>query len=113
MLRVVIELICVRDLHDLSKVHDRNPVRNVTDDQKIMRNKQIRHAELFLQILEHIDDLRLNRYVQRGYRLITDDELRIYRQCTGNPDTLPLSTGKLMCIAGRMLRIQSDQLHQM
>ena len=57
MLRVIIELICVRDLHDLSKVHDRNPVRNVTDDQKIMRNKQKRKTVLLLQMTEQIHNL--------------------------------------------------------
>ena len=29
-------------------------------NQKIVRDEQVRNAELFLQLLEHVDDLRLN-----------------------------------------------------
>ena len=53
-------LICVSDLHDPSQVHDRDTVRNMPHDEQIVRDKQVRNAQLFLQLLEHIDDLRLN-----------------------------------------------------
>ena len=81
-------------------------------DQQVMRNKQICHTKLFLQVFKHIDHLRLNGYIKRRYRLITDDKLRIHSKCTGNTDTLTLSAGELMRITGRMLCVQSDQLHQ-
>ena len=49
-----------------------------------------------MDLLEQVDDLRLNGHVQCGHRLVTDNELGIQRQSTGNADTLPLAAGELM-----------------
>ena len=97
---------------DEMAVHNCNTVGNMVNDQQIMRDKQIRHAQLVLQFLEHIYHLRLNGHIQCGYRLVTDDKLRVYRECSCNTDTLSLSAGKLMCITHGMLGIQSNQLHE-
>ena len=68
-----------------------------------MGNKQIRQSPLFLKVFQHIDNLSLNRYIQRGDRFITDDELRIYRKSSCDTDTLSLSTGKLVRETGHMV----------
>ena len=82
-------------------------------DEQIVRDKQVRNAQLFLQLLEHIDDLRLDRYIQRTYRLITDDEARVRRQGSRDPDTLSLSAGEFMRVTCRVLRVQTHQRHQL
>ena len=71
---------CIRDRHNC------NTVGNMVNDQQIMRDKQIRHAQLVLQFLEHIYHLRLNGHIQCGYRLIADNKFRVHRQCSGNSD---------------------------
>ena len=63
----------------------------MVNDQQIMSDKQIRHAQLVLQFLEHIYHLRLNGHIQCRNRLVTDDKLRVYRECSCNTDTLSLS----------------------
>ena len=66
--------------------------------QQIMGDKQIGNTQFFLKLLKHIDDLRLNGNIQCRNRLITDDKLRVHSKGACNPDSLPLSAGKLMGI---------------
>ncbi|MNJ63670.1 hypothetical protein D3C77_595870 [compost metagenome] len=58
---------------------------------KVMRDKYISEAKLFLQILQQINDLRLDRHIERRDRFIRNDQLRLQGQCPGNADTLALS----------------------
>ena len=60
MNRIAVQLIRVRNLDQLSEIHNGNPLGNMMYNQKIVRDEQVRNAELFLQLLEHVDDLRLN-----------------------------------------------------
>ena len=92
--------------HQITQIHNTDTVGNMLYHREIMSDKQIGQPSLLLQIFKHIDDLRLNRYIQCGNRLITDDEFRIYCQRSGNTNSLTLSAGKLMGIAVSMLRIQ-------
>ena len=64
----------------------------------------------FLKILEHIDDLRLNGDIERGDRLIADDELGIDRKRSRDTDSLALTAGELMRIAVCVLAVESDAL---
>ena len=61
-----------------------------------MGNKHIGQPILLLQILQQIQNLRLNGDVQRRYRLITDNKLRIHSQCPGNSNSLAASAVQLM-----------------
>ena len=73
---------------------------------KVVRNKEISQAELFLQILKHIHNLRLNGDIKSGYRLITDNKFGIYGKRSGNSYSLSLPSGKLVRITVRMLGVQ-------
>ena len=58
---------------------------DVVDHGEIMRDEEISEPEFLLQILQQIDDLRLDRHVERGDRLVADDELRLDRLLKTNP----------------------------
>ena len=45
-----------------------------------MGDEQIGQAELLLERTQKVDDLRLNGNVQRGNRLVAEDEIRIQRK---------------------------------
>ena len=64
-----------------------------------------------LQIHEEVQDLRLNRYIQRGRRLIGDDDFRIEHHGACERDALALPAGEHMRIARGMLGTQADLLH--
>ena len=61
-----------------------------------MRDEHVGQILLLLEVQQQVDDLRLDRHVQCGDRLVADDESRLGRQRTGNADTLPLAAGELV-----------------
>ena len=112
MLRVFVQLVCISDLNNLTEVHNRNALGNVPHNEQIVRDEQIRHAELFLQLFKHVDDLRLNGHVQRGDRLVADDELRVHGKRSCNADSLALTAGKFMRVARGMLGVEAHGCHE-
>jgi hypothetical protein len=44
---------------------------------RIVRDEQVGQLELVLQVHQQVDDLRLDRDVERGDRLVADDQLRV------------------------------------
>ena len=71
---------------------------NMFHHAHIMCHKHIGQSELLLQIHQQIDDLRLNRHIQSGNRLIAGDKLRIHGKRAANADTLSASAGEFMRI---------------
>jgi hypothetical protein len=56
-----------------------------------------------LKIVEEIQDLGLDRDIERRGRLIADDESRLHCQCAGDSDALPLPATKLVRVSIRRL----------
>ena len=83
------------------------------DDREVVRDEQVREVELLLQLLEQVDDLRLDRDVERGDRLVRDDEVGVERERAGEPDPLALAAGELVRIAARGVGRQADDLEQL
>jgi hypothetical protein len=66
------------------------------DHRKVMRNEKISQPELNLKRFKQVYNLGLNRYVERGNRLVAYDEIRIQRKRAGYADALTLAAGKLV-----------------
>src|SRR5262249_15120480 len=81
MKRCGVEVACGRNLNDLAEIHHRYARADVLDDREVVRNEDVGQAELLLQLLKQVDDLRLDRHVERRYRLVADDELRRHGKC--------------------------------
>ena len=77
-----------------------------------MRDEQVGETELLLQIEQHVQDLDLDRDVERRNRLVGDDELGIHRQRAGNADALALSARELVRISPIVFRTQADPRQQ-
>ena len=83
------------------------------DNRQIMRNEQVRQPEFLLQVFEQIQNLRLNRNIQRGDRLVADDQLRLERERPGNADALPLPARKLVGVAVYIAAGEADEVHEL
>src|SRR3546814_7512547 len=59
----------------------------------------IGEVEVLAQVHEKVDDLGLDRDVQRSDGLVADQEARLHRQCAGNTDALALAARELMRVA--------------
>src|SRR5207248_780396 len=70
-------------------------------------DEQVGELEALAQILEQVDDLCLNRYVERGNRLVANDELGIERKRPRDPDALALPARHLVRIAIGKIRIEA------
>ena len=86
---------------------------DVLDHRQVVRDEQVGEAELLLQVLEQVDDLRLDRHVERRDRLVADDQLRLDRERARDADALALAAGELVRIAAHVIGLQADGLQQL
>ena len=113
MLGMIDDLVRFGRFHNPSQIHHRDPLADMLNHQQVVGNEEIGNAQLLLKLLKGVDDLRLNGYVQRGDRLVADDELGLHRQRPGNADALPLAAGKFVGVATGMVAVQPHQIQQM
>src|SRR3954465_14701192 len=113
MLRLAVEIVPRPKLDGAAEVHDHHAVRDMADDVPIVGDEDVGGPEVVLQVLEQVEDLRLDRDVERRHRLVADDQLRIDRERTRDADALALAAGELVREPVVVLRIQADDLEQL
>ena len=96
MCRMIKNIICRSALADTPAVHNHNLVAHARDNPKIMRHHNNRHAQLFLEVLHQLENLRLNRHIKRRGWLVRDQNIRLARQRHRNHDALPHTAGQLV-----------------
>ena len=64
-----------------------------------------------LQTLEQVQNLRLDGHIQRGHRLIAENQFRAQDQRTGDAYPLTLTAGKFMWKAVIIRRFKADDAH--
>jgi len=72
----------------------------VADDVQVVRDEDVGEAEVALQVLEQVQDLRLNRDVECRDRLVADDQLRVDRERARDTDPLALAARELVRESG-------------
>ena len=111
MRRACEQRVGIGDLDDASEIHHGDAVGDVPHDREIVRDEQVGQFQLALQILQEIDDLRLDGDIESRYRLVADDETRLQREGASDADALALPAGELMriaCVAERGRRTRSS-----
>src|SRR5215210_7062737 len=111
--RLAVERRPVGDLHDLAEVHHGDPVRDVLDHGEVVGYEDVGEVELLLQVLQKVDDLRLDRDVQCRDGLVADDQARVQRDGPRYPDPLPLAARELVRVAVVVLGVEADQLEKL
>ena len=96
----------------LPEVHDPDAVREVLDDRQVVADEQVGQLELALEVEQQVEDLALDRHVERRDRLVRDDEVRAQRERARDADALPLAAGELVRVAPRVLAPQADELER-
>ena len=86
------------DLGDAPRIHHGDAVRGLGDHAHVVGDQHHGGAMLAAQPLQQRDDLRLHRYVERGGRLVGDDEFRLGRERQRQHHTLAHAAGELMRI---------------
>ncbi len=86
----------VGELSDLAGVHDSHPVRAARDHAQVVGDEDDRHAKTQPQVVDELEDLLLDRHVQRGGGLVRDQELRLACQRHRDHHALPHAAGELV-----------------
>ena len=113
MARIAEELVGRRRLHDLAEVHYGDAIGDVFHNREIVADEDVGQPEALLQRAHQVDDLRLDRHVERGDRLVGHDQLGLDRERAGDRQALALAAGEFVRIAARMVGPQPDQLEQL
>ncbi len=85
----------------------------MANDAEVVGDEDVRQRELVLQIVEQVDDLGLDRDVERRDRLVGDDQARIERERARDADALALTTRELVRVAVVVLGSEADDVHQL
>ncbi len=100
-------------LDDRAAMHNGDAIAHRAHDGEVMGDEQVGEAELALEVLQKIDDLRLDRDVERRHRLVTDDQPRRKRERAGDPDPLALPSRELVWIPIDVRRVEADHVEQL
>ena len=108
MQREVEELLRVGDFHDVALVDDADAVGDKPDDGEVMGDEQIGDVPFLLELFQQVQHLGADGHVQGGDGLVGDDELGLHDHGPSQADALTLAAGKLVGVAGQMLREEAD-----
>ncbi len=96
MVRPGEEVVDRRLLDHLAGVHHGDAVTEVGDHTEVVSDEQDAEPELALELAEEVEDLRLDGHVERGGRLVGDEEARRARQRHREHHALAHPTRELM-----------------
>jgi hypothetical protein len=77
---------------DGAVVHDSDPFADLADDLEVVGDEDHRELVSLSQLGDQIEDLRLDRHVERGDGLIEDQQTRPGCERSGDCDALPFAT---------------------
>ena len=100
------------DLDDLAEVHYRDAIRHVPHHRQLVRDEQHGQPELVAQVLQQVQDLRLDRNVERRHRLIQHQEARPHGECPREADPLALPAAEGAGAARGVLGGEPDDAQQ-
>src|SRR3990172_1091709 len=108
-----VKLVSRRHLYYLARIHHRYTVADVAHRREVVRDEEVGQPKPVLQLLQQVDDLRLDGDVEGRERLITDEELRLHRQGPSDGDALPLSAGELVWVAAGQIGVEPNEVQQL
>ena len=115
MLRVVEDVVERALLDDPSRVHDDHAVGDVGHDAQVVGDQDHPGAGLVAQLAQLVEDLRLDRHVERRRRLVGDQQLRRARERHRDHHALAHAARELVRIRAQPLAgaRDPDALHQL
>ena len=84
----------------LARVHHRDPIGDLRHHAEIVGDQDQAHARLGLQLLQELEDLRLDGDIERGGRLVGDQHLGAQRQRHRDHHPLALPARELVRVVG-------------
>ena len=111
--RLPVQVVGGAELDEAAEVHHADAVGDVADDGEVVGDEHQREVEAILEVDEQVDDLRLDRHVERRDRLVGEDDVRLDGQRPGQTDALALAAGELVRVAVGGVGGKSDEAEQL
>jgi len=95
------------------QVHHGHAITDVPDHRQVVRDEEVGEPQLLLQVGQQVEDLRLDRHVERGDGLVADDEVWLEGDGPRDAHALTLPAGE---VAGKpvvVLGIEPDLFHEL
>ncbi len=86
MMRCREDAILRSDLHHAPEIHHHHSVGDVSHHREVVRDEEAREPAALLQVLEQVDDVRLDRDVERRDRFVGDDQAGLERDGARDAD---------------------------
>ena len=110
--RLAHEVLRLPGLHQPSRVHDRDPVGQLEQQRQVVGDEQDREVEPLLELHDLRQDVPLHHHVERGGRLVHDDDLGVGGQRHGDHHPLPHAAGQLVRVGAEPVARDADQVKQ-
>ena len=92
------QLIYLGIFHRMPRIHHEYPIGHLTHHAHIVCDEHHRGTEFCFHAVDELQNLCLYGHIERGCRLIANQEVRIGGKCHRNHDTLTHTTRKFMRI---------------
>ena len=112
MARIGEQLVRGRGLDDAAEIHDGDPVGDVFDHRKIVRNEDVGEGKTLAKVGQQIEHLRADRNIERRNRFVTDNKLRFNRKRPRDRNPLPLAAGEFVRVSLTISGVEPDQTEQ-
>ena len=73
------------------EIHHQNIIGNALHNAKVMGDEDVGEFKFLLEILQKVQNLRLDRNIKGGYGFISDNQLRTQNERAGDGNTLALT----------------------
>ena len=77
-----------------------------------MCDEDIGESQLLLQVMQEVQYLRLDRYVECAHRFVRQDDFRIEGQCPCDSNPLALSAAEFVGVSILESPVQTNPLHE-
>jgi len=96
-------------LDDAPLAHDDHLLGQLPHDREVVADQQVADAGRVPDVGEQVQHLRLDRHVERGDRLIEDQQLRLGGERPGDRHPLPLPAGQRPGRGGPLPSVEADE----
>ena len=111
MVRLREQILHRRLFDDLAGIHHHDALRGLGHHAHVVGDQHHRHAEARLHVEQQVEDLRLDGDVQRGGRLVGDQQLRLAGERHGDHHALAHAAGELVRVVAHAA-VGIGDLHQ-
>ena len=101
------------ELDGAPAVDDEHLVGDLPDDRQVVRDEDVRQMKLAPQVGEQVEDLCLDRDVERRDGLVEDEDLGLGGQGAGDRGPLALAAGQLPREGARFLLAEPDRVEEL